>query len=841
MASVSSTSSLGNTSLRGFGGMVSGIDRDEIIEQMTLGTTTKISNAQKDITKLEWKQEAFRSISDKIIGLSDDYFSFSSPSSLVDPTVFAKNLITVHGSEKSSKYVTASGTSDLVGNVSVTAVKQLATSTVLRSDAMTGTSLKTGLKNLDDIKMETSSLEGSYITFGYYDSAKGWSNEAKFTFNSSYTVRKDDGTTETKKIDYVLPKNASDQDYEDLVNSLNDMLLNSDAKFTDDKKLNQAIKFEYKEGKVQIVEKTTGSMGDYTVNITGSSALSGLGFTKNEGDKSLKLDQFNSQLSSGNAENAVTRTSALNGLTGKEVTFNFNGTQKKIELITAGEKTAMEGKTAQEKLEIMRAGLQTRLDRAFGTGNVIADTSSGTLEFKTADTTSSVSIVSGDDAVLRCMGISYGASSKINMSGTLAQNKDKLGEFSDDDIAAGITINGVTIGGITKDTSISSILSKINSSNAGVKATYVEASGQFMLVSSETGGNRTIDLDPNSKLANKLFGFTPGSENSGIVKGQDAIIEVSYGNGVKMDLNRASNSFNLEGLTVTVSGIFGGEWKKDASGNYLDKDGKVTTDEKARVWNSDSADAVTFTAKADVDKATERVKSFFEAFNELVEEVNGQLTTRPDSDYGPLTDEQKEEMSETSIENWEKKAKQGILFGDSSIRDLSGDIQGIFTKLMNDGASYDDLNKIGITYSSDYKDGGKLVFDEAKFRAAMESEPELVSKIFTGGDGVGTGLTKIMEKTFTPYATRYASDNAATSGGRGSYGRLVEEAGSEKAPTTLFNNFIYKQIKDIQNRITTLRSQLVTQQDRYIKQFSTMENLISQMNSQSSWLSQITG
>ena len=123
----------------------------------------------------------------------------------------------------------------------------------------------------------------------------------------------------------------------------------------------------------------------------------------------------------------------------------------------------------------------------------------------------------------------------------------------------------------------------------------------------------------------------------------------------------------------------------------------------------------------------------------------------------------------------------------------------------------------------------------------MESEPELVSKIFTGGDGVGKGLTKIMEKTFTPYATRYASDNAVSYGQRGSYGRLIEEAGSEKAPTTLFNNFIYNQIKDIQNRITSLRSQLVTQQDRYIKQFSTMETLISQMNSQSSWLSQITG
>ena len=160
---------------------------------------------------------------------------------------------------------------------------------------------------------------------------------------------------------------------------------------------------------------------------------------------------------------------------------------------------------------------------------------------------------------------------------------------------------------------------------------------------------------------------------------------------------------------------------------------------------------------------------------------------------------------------------------------------------MNNGVSYADLEKIGITYSDDYKDGGKIVFDESKFRAAMESEPELVSNIFTGGGDITKGFTKTVQDTLKSYATRYASDNAVTKGGRGSYGRLIEEAGSEKTPTTLLNNFLYSQIKEIQSRIETLQSQLKTQQDRYIKQFSTMETLISQMNSQSSWLSQISG
>ena len=73
----------------------------------------------------------------------------------------------------------------------------------------------------------------------------------------------------------------------------------------------------------------------------------------------------------------------------------------------------------------------------------------------------------------------------------------------------------------------------------------------------------------------------------------------------------------------------------------------------------DRSKAVTFSAKADVDGVTETVKKFIEEYNEMIKEINTQVTTRPDKSYGPLTEEQQEEMSEKSIENWEKKAKQG--------------------------------------------------------------------------------------------------------------------------------------------------------------------------------------
>ncbi len=141
---------------------------------------------------------------------------------------------------------------------------------------------------------------------------------------------------------------------------------------------------------------------------------------------------------------------------------------------------------------------------------------------------------------------------------------------------------------------------------------------------------------------------------------------------------------------------------------------------------------------------------------------------------------------------------------------------------------------MAIQLCEDYLDGGTLVFDESKFREAMESDPEKVSNIFTGGGGVSKGLINVVEDTFTPYATRYASKNG------NSYGRLIEVAGSEKKPTTLMNNEIYKQLEDMQNVIDRLQEQLSTEQDRYISQFTTMETLLNKMNSQSSYLSQLS-
>jgi len=810
MASISSaTSSLGNTSLKGFGGLASGIDRDTLIEQMTSGTTSKITSKKQAMTKLTWKQEAFRSISDKILDLQDNFLGFSATSSLSDGSFFAKNQISVNGDSSVTKYVKASGTSDMVDYLSLLGVKQLATAANRLSDSMTGPgSVSTGITQSkfesSDKNILTSNLEGTKLVFGTYNSSDKSFNEAvTFTFPSSYTVTGADGKKETKEIDYT-------QDPAKLVDQLNEAL---DSQEFMGKNGKSGIHFKL-DGSGNLTIEQTADITDagkgYSIRST-SSALTAMGFDKkklseDELNNGITLDEFNKSTSAFK-DSYVTRETLKEYMTGKSITVTYGGQKKTIELIKDGDTV--------NSYDDFKKLLQTRIDKAFGKDKITVETGTdGGLSFKPVNSQETISINADSLELRNAIGIQANQSNKLSLDSSLYYNREQLGfdkNMTEDEFNTKLkdfSINGVAISGLTKDTTVNQLMAMINENDEiGVKASYIAGTNQFSLTATETGSGRKIEL---GGMAENIFGSKDETNNR---DGQDAQILVSYGNGVETTVTSSTNSFDLEGLTVTVSGTFG-----------FNSDGTV-----------DRSQSVTFSAAADADAVTERVKKFVEDYNALVKEINSQITTKPDSSYAPLTDAQKEEMDDKSIENWEKKAKQGLLFGDTTLRDLSSSIQGVLTDLMGSGVSYDDLEKIGITISDDYTDGGTLSFDETKFKAAMTSDPDLVSNIFTGGGEVKKGLISIVEDTLTPYATRWSYKNG------GSYGSLIEEAGSEKISLSLTNNQIYTQLQEMQDAIDRLNDQLKTEQDRYISQFTQMETLISQMNSQSGYLSSLSG
>lgn len=853
MASVSgAASSLGNTSLRGYGGFGSGIDRDSIIEQMTAGTQSKITNQKNKMTSLGWKQEAFQAVSDKMLALQDNYFSFASGTNLKYPSMFAKNQITAMGDSDITKFVSATGSSNMLDYLSILGVKQLASSSTLQSASKGTSSIHTGITqdSLTNPVYKSSLLQGRQLRFGTY-SGDQYQSAGIFTFPSSYKDKDGDGKDITVPIDYTIDLDAAVEvdgvtmtGGEKLAMQLNKALSQSGIKSGEDS-ISDVMEFVYADGKMNLQTKA-GKTTNLVINSS-SSALTALGYNPKNADGTdktvsdgISLSEFNENQKQLN-DTYVNRQTMTQYLTGKKLTISFGGQTKEIELVKSGDTFA--------DLDDLKGIIQGRLNQAFGTDNIKVDGGTrygadgnpviGTdgnpvidpLSFELGSNASSnqTLTVTSDNAEIRnVLGIQKGASNKLNLEGSIRDNIDKLipdgpdaeakrAQFLNSLETDGLVINGVKISGVTADTSIQGMIDKINTNkDVGVKASYLSSTNQFVLISSESGSGREIQLEGASA---DIFGAVKdaaGNYTDGNFEmGKNAQVLVSYGNGISTMIESSSNTFDLEGLRVTVSQEFGNV-TQDASG----------------VWNSDRSKAVTFSAKADVDGVTETVKKFIEEYNEMIKEINTQVTTRPDKSYGPLTEEQKDEMSEKSIENWEKKAKQGLLYNDATMRALSLDMQGVLTNLMASGANYKDLEEMGITISDDYLDGGTITFDEAKFKAAMTSDPEKVSNVFTGGGDIKKGLASIIEDTLTPYATKYANRNG------NSYGRLIEEAGSEKIPLSIMNNQIYKDLKEMQSVLDTLNARLASEQDRYISQFTTMETLINQMNSQASYLAQ---
>ena len=834
-SSVSSTSSsIGNTALRGFGGLASGLDRDALVEAMTQRTHTRVTEKEADITKLKWKQDAYRNLTDQILDMEDNFLSFSSGSSVKDEDLYEPSIVTAQGNESSTKYVSASGLSDMTAHIAISAVTRLATSATVVSGVRGSIApIETSISMNHAIK--DSHLAGKSISFGSYDVSGAYHESTSITMPDSYTE-----TVDGKEVEKTIDYNTDDT--EKLVREINTALRQQKASVSDEDKDNYLQLELTSDKKIRL----TGSEGELNrkgsipaVNISASTALSGLGFkTTLTGNAKgmISLEELNK-----NADKTFqdayaakdTKTSMAQYLKENKVNISFSGTSKELSLVNdeAVKAAGFHNISEITSNEDLQKVVQSAMETAFGKGKISVtlkqstDGSDQTLCFDAADGKSTLTINASDILVRGNIGIKENESNRLTLRNSIWDNREKLGllsyhtEEEMNQALANFSINGKVIKGLTADTSISDMLSKINNSDAGVKASYLSDSGRFILISDETGSGRQINIhgDGSNTIANQIFG---GGQNT---DGQDAEMVYTYGGTVQETVTSSTNTFQIDGLKVTVNGIFGGA-SRDENGDLLrNAKGDVVLD---------SSQQVTFTAKADTDTAVKKVKSFIEAFNKLAEGVRKEATTRPDKSYTPLTDDQKKEMSEDEIKKWEDKAKSGLLYGDSTISSLSSSLETVFSRFMNNGGNYEELKEIGISMSEDTFDGGKIQFDETKFRAAMDNDPDKVKKLMAGGEG-NKGLGEIIEDILTPYATRYATRNG------NSYGSLVKEAGSTKIPLSIRDNQIFSDLNIQNDLLTQLKGKLKTEQESYLNQFSTLETTISNLNSQSAYLSSL--
>lgn len=91
-SSVSSLNASAMSSIYGnrnvISGLASGLDTESMIENAVSGIKMKISGLQQDKTKVQWEQEALRSMIDKLVDFNQKFMSYTSDTNLFSPSFF---------------------------------------------------------------------------------------------------------------------------------------------------------------------------------------------------------------------------------------------------------------------------------------------------------------------------------------------------------------------------------------------------------------------------------------------------------------------------------------------------------------------------------------------------------------------------------------------------------------------------------------------------------------------------------------------------------------------------------------------------------------------------------
>lgn len=820
MSSGSSSSIYGSRNSNIISGLASGMDTEAMIEGMVQGYQQKITQLGQDRTMLQWQQSAYQSISDKLVEFSRKYMSYNSPATNLFSASFFNNAILTSANGTYADLVSATGKSS--STIVLNAVKQLAEAARYTHDA---SGLDTSLGKGEPVKLgekqPLSTMSGS-LTLEYGN------KKVTLDFGELELFNKADGTLDTAKFQTALQDKLKEQK---ITTSSGDQV-SADTLIDVKVDSNGTVTLSDKKGAGNNVH-FSGATGDLKNLVTSADAEGTSSFTLSTTEKVVKEDATKAEY-----------------LSGKSFTVTLNGQTKTF---TLGEIDPSKGNLHEQ----VKQNLQEGLDKAFGKGKITVDmdtTGPGERSFSfsvsNGDTfriTSPVGEVLGlgengvtsyvdtgktlgdllgrtsDGAGLN--GLTGGELAKA--IGDVTEIKDKDGKVTSRVDSEGntvdeqgyrldkdgkrfqeyeLTVNGVSIGKYNKDTALETVLNDINSNTeAGVSVSFSKTTNQFVFTAKETGAGGRVEIG--GELGERLFGKVNVTDKDHYTAGQDAKFTATI-NGQKMEFSRSSNTFDLDGMSITLNGTF------------EVKDGETP---------------VTFSSKTDTDKIIDVIKTMVEDYNAIVSEVKKAYSDMPleksdGSRYKPLTDEDKADMTESEIKAYEEKAKTGILFMD---RDLSSLYSALRSAVAPGGSDGSFLRSIGIKTS--YEEGlTTLSLDENALREALEQNPDQVKDAFTKSKENGAASDGLMA-SIQKVTDRYAATTGATKG------ILIEKAGSKYSPSAALNNTLLEQMKDIDKQVDKWQAKMSDKVDYYTNKFTQLEMLIAQMNSQSSSLAGMMG
>lgn len=236
---------------------------------------------------------------------------------------------------------------------------------------------------------------------------------------------------------------------------------------------------------------------------------------------------------------------------------------------------------------------------------------------------------------------------------------------------------------------------------------------------------------------------------------------------------------------------------------------------------------VKVTVSNDSTAVYDAIKDFVEQYNSALSEMNKYYYADSSRGYDPLTDDQKEAMSDEEVEKWETKIKDSLLRRDST---LSGILETFRTSLTgitvkaSDGKTYS-LANLGITTGKDYKEYGLLHIkgdeddtdyadSENTLQSMINSDPDIVMEVMSG---IASNLYNNINKKISTTTTM-------------------------KSALSFYNDKeMTKQMTQYKKDIKSWETKLSDMEDRYYKQFSAMETALSKLQSQQNSLASYLG
>lgn len=454
---------------------------------------------------------------------------------------------------------------------------------------------------------------------------------------------------------------------------------------------------------------------------------------------------------------------------GDQVNVTLDGTTKTITL-TGG----------YGSLSDLSQDLQDKLDLAFGAGAVAVSSTSGELSFSSEGHVFSISNTNSEDTVVASLGFASGDSNVLNTSATLGD-----ANFASDIFGGGstiaFTINGVSFSFDKDSDTVSDIISAVNNSSAGVRLSYSQLSNGFVLESKNTGAASAITFsDTTGSFASTFF-------TNHVQTASDSQFTLDG-----VTTTRSSNSFTIDGVSYTL--------------------------------NSATSDTINISVAKDTSGIKDLITQFVEDYNELMTAMNDAINEEVYEDYDPLTDAQREELTDEQIEKWEAKAKSGELNNDTYIKSIMSKFRNIILSTQTSGGL--SLIDLGITTTEDYTNGGLLTIDEDTLEEAIAAYGDEIGTLFADdSSGIAAKMDEVLD------------DNIKTVGTKGV---LITLAGLDNTSSE-DDNSISDQIEELEEDKEEAEEKLEDLKEYYYAKFTAMENYISQMNTQISYISSWLG